>query len=111
MGDFLESCVRVADNGTELTWVPTDFLATHELEPWQELQMWADNDRPVTGSLTWSSAKALRAGLKIRPIDETVRDTVEWYKSLPAERQAAMRSGIDAAKEAAVLKAWHESQA
>jgi len=40
-----------------------------------------------------------------------VRDTVAWYKSLPEERQAEMRSGIDAEKEAAVLKAWHESQA
>ena len=110
-GEFLDACVRVADNDARLTWVPGDFLAEHELEPWRQLQMWTDADSPMSGSLTWSSAKALNAGLRIRPVEETIRDTVAWYQSLPAERQAEMRSGIPADKEAEVLRAWHDSQA
>ena len=72
--------------------------------------MWADGDSPGAGALTWSSEKALAAGLKIRPIDETVKDTLEWFKSLPAERQAKLRVGMSAEKEAKVLAAWHQKQ-
>lgn len=110
-GEFLDACVRVAENDASLTWVPGEFLAEHELEPWRQLQMWSDADSPMSGSLTWSSAKAINAGLRIRPVEETIRDTVAWYQSLPTERQADMRSGIPAEKEAEVLKAWHDSQA
>jgi 2'-hydroxyisoflavone reductase len=111
MGDFLESCVRVTGTGTELTWVPADFLTVHELEAWQQVPMWADSDSALVGSLTWSGEKALRAGLKIRPLEETIRDTVAWFKSLPEDRQAKLRAGIDPEKESAVLNAWHQSQA
>ena len=110
-GDFLNTCVSVADNDTELVWIPGDFLLKHELESWQQLQMWADSETPVAGSFTWSATKAMEAGLTIRPVEDTIRDTVAWYKSLPADRQAEMRSGIPAAKEATVLQAWYERNA
>lgn len=111
MGDFLDACVRVTGRGTKLTWVPGDFLAEHDLASWRELQMWADADSPVTGSLTWSGRKAIDAGLEIRPVEETIRDTLDWFMSLPDDRRSAMRSGIPAEKEAAVLAAWHEARA
>ena len=110
-GDFLDACVAVADNNAELVWMPGDFLAEHELESWRQLQMWADADLPISGSLTWSATKAIEAGLTIRPVEETIRDTVAWFKSLPADRQAEMRSGIPVDKEAAVLAAWAERNA
>lgn len=110
-GDFLNACVSAADNDTELVWIPGNFLLEHELESWRQLQMWADSESPVSGSFTWSATKAVDAGLKIRPVEETIRDTVTWYKSLPAARQAEMRSGIPPDKEAAVLQAWYERKA
>jgi 2'-hydroxyisoflavone reductase len=110
LGEFLEACVRVTGKGTRLTWVSADFLAEHELESWRDLQMWADSTSPISGSLTWSSTKALAAGLTIRPLDETIRDTLAWFKALPDERQANLKSGLDPDKEAEVLKAWRESQ-
>jgi len=110
-GEFLNACVDVADNDAELVWMPGDFLAGHGLESWRQLQLWADGDLPISGSLTWSATKAMEAGLTIRPLEQTIRDTVAWYKSLPAERQAAMRSGIPADKEAEVLSDWRERNA
>jgi len=110
MGEVLESCVRVSDKGTTLTWVPADVLTKHTLRPWQELPMWADSESPLSGSLTWSSAKALGAGLTIRPIDETVKDTLDWFERLPEKRRATLRAGISAAKEKEVLAAWHQVQ-
>ena len=109
-GEFLDACISVAGTDARLTWVPGDFLADHGLEPWQQLQMWSDADLPMSGSLTWSAAKAINAGLRIRPVEETIRDTLDWFRSLPGERQAAIRSGIPAASEAEVLEAWHGRQ-
>lgn len=111
IGGILESCVRVADNGTRLTWVPADVLAEHGLRSWYELQLWADSASAGAGSLTWSTAKALDAGLTVRPIDDTVRDTLDWFRTRPAERQSALRSGIPADKEADVLAAWRAADA
>jgi 2'-hydroxyisoflavone reductase len=105
-GDFIEACVRVTDKGTTLTWVPAGVLAEHGLESWRQLQMWADGDSPMSGSLTWSADKALKAGLTLRSVEETIRDTLTWFRSLPADRQAELRSGIPADKEAEVLAAW-----
>ena len=110
LGDFLESCVRVTDRGTRLTWVPADFLAEHKLQSWRDLQMWADSNSPISGSLTWSSSKALDAGLTIRPLDDTIRDTIAWFRTLPEDRQANLKSGLDPEKEAEVLQAWKASQ-
>ena len=109
-GDLLDSCLKVVDNGAKLTWVPADFLAENDVQPWRDVFMWADAESDGAGALTWSSEKALAAGLKIRPIDETVKDTLTWFKSLPEERQSKLRVGMSAEKEAAVLKAWHKKQ-
>ena len=92
--------------GTELEWVPADFLAEHDLQSWRQIQMWADGDSPLSGSLTWSADKSLEAGLTIRPVEDTIRATLAWFRSLPEERQAALNSGIPADKESEVLAAW-----
>ena len=107
-GDLLESCLRVTDNDAKLTWVDADFLAENDVAPWRDVFMWADSDSDGAGALTWSSQKALAAGLTIRPIDETVRDTLNWFKTLPADRQANLKVGMSLEKEANVLAAWHQ---
>ncbi|MET0641342.1 MAG: NAD-dependent epimerase, partial [Jiangellaceae bacterium] len=57
-----------------------------------------------------SSEKALAAGLRCRPVTETVRDTWEWVASRGGDRLRVYREtvehGIDLAKEAAILAAW-----
>jgi 2'-hydroxyisoflavone reductase len=49
-------------------------------------------------------------GLKTRPIEGTVRDTLDWFHTLPAERQAKLRAGLDPQKEGDTLRAWHASR-
>ena len=39
------------------------------------------------------------------------RDTLAWFQSLPAERQATLRAGLDPQKEADTLRSWHLSDA
>lgn len=108
-GDLLEACLRVVESDASLTWVPADFLAEHDVQAWRDVYMWADGDSAMAGALTWSGQKAIDAGLTFRGIDATVRDTLDWFRSLPPERQAKLRAGMSADKEAAVLAAWRSA--
>ena len=59
-------------------------------------------------SLTPTKA-AERTGLTCRPLADTVRDTLTWFQSLPAERQEKLRPILDPQKESEMLHAWHET--
>ncbi|HEY3476809.1 MAG TPA: hypothetical protein VGK56_19485, partial [Anaerolineales bacterium] len=48
-------------------------------------------------------SKAINAGLAFRPLEETVRDTLEWAKTRPADRR--WEAGLTAEREAQVLAA------
>ena len=48
-----------------------------------------------------------KTGLRVRPMAQTVHDTLAWFKTLPAERQAKLRAGLDPQKEAETLRLWH----
>jgi hypothetical protein len=41
----------------------------------------------------------------------TCRDTLAWFRSLPAERQEKVRTGLPADRETALLAAWPERAA
>ena len=106
-GEFLEATRKAVNPEAILTWLPADFLAANDVQPWNDVHMWADIDSPMSGSLTWSSQKAIDAGMTVRPAGETARDTIEWFRSLPDDRRSQLRAGMDAEKEAKVLAAWH----
>ena len=95
------------ENGLTLTWVPEDFLATQWKVEELDFPPWSPMSGDTAAASLTSTARAQKAGLKIRPMQETVADTMTWFHSLPAERQAKLRAGIDPQKEADVLKAWH----
>jgi 2'-hydroxyisoflavone reductase len=44
--------------------------------------------------------------LKARPLEVTVRDTLAWHETRPAERKAALKSGFTPEKEAEILALW-----
>jgi 2'-hydroxyisoflavone reductase len=109
-GEFLQGCRAAVNPDAELTWVPADFLAGQDIQAWRDLHLWVDAAGPQAGSLAWSSQKAVDAGLAFRPLAETARDTLAWFRTLPAERQATLRAGLAAEREAEVLAAWREAQ-
>jgi 2'-hydroxyisoflavone reductase len=63
----------------------------------------------TAGASLTSTARAQKAGLKTRPMQETVHDTLAWFQSLPADRQAKLHAGLDPQKEIDTLRAWHVS--
>jgi 2'-hydroxyisoflavone reductase len=54
-----------------------------------------------------STLRARAIGLRHRPLETTVADTLTYWRELPEERRAKPKAGITPAREAEVLKAWH----
>jgi 2'-hydroxyisoflavone reductase len=54
--------------------------------------------------------RALAKGLTFRPLAETSRDTLTWFKSLPQERQSKLRAGLTPERENEALAAWKKKE-
>ncbi|HJU73725.1 MAG TPA: NAD-dependent epimerase/dehydratase family protein, partial [Gemmatimonadaceae bacterium] len=91
----------------KFTWLPVEFLAEQKVRGWSDMPTWLPMRADNQGWGRVSIARALAKGLTFRPLAETVRDTLAWFKTLPAERQATLRAGLKPEREAEVLAAWH----
>jgi 2'-hydroxyisoflavone reductase len=98
----LETCRSVAGTDAELVWVDPDFLHAQGVEEWMELPLWL-YDEQYRGMLSVDTSPAFAAGLRTRPLEETVRDTLAWALS---ESPSDFPAGLDREKEQAVLDGW-----
>ncbi|MEH6416644.1 SDR family oxidoreductase [Pseudomonas sp. CGJS7] len=108
MGALLRESQRASGKKSSVTWVPADFLEAQKVKPWSDMPTWIPASGEYAGFGRTSVSKAQAAGLVYRPLRETVRDTLLWWRALPAERRAKLKAGLSAEREAEVLKAWHE---
>ena len=100
-------CPQPPEASSTLTWVPADFLEAQKVSAWQDMPVWIPPTGEYAGFGRRSTAKAQTAGLKYRPLQTTVDDTLAYWLSLPEERRAKPKAGLSPAREAEVLKAWH----
>jgi len=126
MAGMLDGSKAALGADTTFTWVPEDFLVEQgvigEGMMGAVLMPWIPQNGSLAGAARFSRERAFSNGLTFRPFDQTARDTVEWFTSLPEDRQAQMRAGLrggalefgkpasieqQMAREAEVLKAWH----
>jgi len=106
MAGMLYGIRAVTSTPLSITWVDADFLREHEVGGWMEMPVWVYPETETQGFSAYDCTKAIEAGLSFRPLAETARDTLNWWKSLPEEDQG-LRTGIDPEKEANILRAWH----
>jgi len=84
------------------TWAPANFLEKEKVAPWSDMPVWVPPAEE--GGMSDVSIKhALEHGLTFRPLAETTRDTLTWFKSLPKERQEKLHAGLTKEREAEVL--------
>lgn len=102
---------KALHSDARFTWVPADFLDKQKVQPWSDLPVWIPSQGDGAGFATRSIRRALAAGLTFRPLETTSVDTLKWFRTQPAERQAKLHAGLSAEREAQVLKAWHARQA
>ena len=111
MGDLLEDSLAVTDADMTPVWVDTDFIAENEVAEGGGLPIWESPDGEYAALALVDGSRAAAAGLKNRPTRETARDTISWWKTLPADRSESLRAGLSAGKEADLLRRWHEQHA
>ena len=107
MGDLHDDCLAVTASDMNAVWVGSDFIREQELMEGGSIPIWAAPDGEYAGVAFVSGEKAVEAGLRNRPVRETARDAVQWWKTLPEERTSKMRAGLDPKKEAKVLALWN----
>ena len=105
VGEMLDGIKTAEKSNATFTWVNEDFLTEQKVGPWSDMPVWTGKD---SGLARTSIDKALGKGLTFRPLAETTRDTLAWFKSLPAERQSKMKAGLTPEREAEVLAAFHK---
>jgi 2'-hydroxyisoflavone reductase len=111
-GQLLNACREPSGRHADLVWVDERFLLDRGVVPWMELPLWLPEEHAAYQQ--GDVSKAVAAGLRFRPVVETVRDTLEWaYEAgaglvTPGEFHAA---GMTAARERELLAAWTDSRA
>jgi 2'-hydroxyisoflavone reductase len=102
---MLDGIKDAEKSNATFTWVNADFLKKQKVEAWSDMPVWAGDE---LGMARTSNSRAIAKGLTFRPLAETARDTLAWFKSQPKERQAKLKAGITPEREAEVLAAWHK---
>ncbi|QQQ00222.1 SDR family oxidoreductase [Lysobacter enzymogenes] len=110
MGALLRESQKAAGKKSTLTWAPADFLEAQKVAPWSDMPVWIPARGEYTGFGRTSVRKARAAGLSYRPLRDTVRDTLAWWRKLPDERRAKPKAGLSAQRESEVLAAWHAQE-
>ncbi len=107
MGDVLTRTRAALKSDATLEWVDVKFLDDNKVQPWSDMPAWAPPVEGFEGFASVKSERAVAAGLTIRPVEDTVTATMEWWKTLPEARRAKLRAGITREREAELLAAWH----
>jgi nucleoside-diphosphate-sugar epimerase len=105
MGRMLSDMKKTTNSDARFTWVDDDFLKAQKII--DEFPIWTSPKGSEILYLTTNINKALSHGLTFRPLSETTRATLEWFRKQTPERQIKMRAGLKAQREAEVLAAWH----
>lgn len=108
MNGFLYGIKAVTPTPSTLTYVHHEFLTSRGVKPFTDLPVWWPDAGATTGFARMSRARAIAAGLRYRPLAATAGDTLEWWKSEPAERRAKLRAGLAPDREAALLSEWRK---
>ena len=90
LGELLEQTRAAVGSDARLVWVGDDALLAAGVQPWTELPLWLPGEDHA-GLLRADISRALAAGLTLRPIEDTARDTLGWSRTIPAQRPTLSR--------------------
>ncbi|MFC4469203.1 NAD-dependent epimerase/dehydratase family protein [Streptomyces xiangluensis] len=99
--DFLGECLTVTGAAGKPVWVEPRVLAEHGVAQWTELPLW----RTHAGVWSVDSNRAVTAGLRCRPIADTIRNTWAWLAAdgRPVDHPRWAEHGIAREKETKIL--------
>jgi nucleoside-diphosphate-sugar epimerase len=107
MQELLEACVEVTGSDAELVWTSPEDIDAAGVAPWTQLPIWAPPTGELVGLHDCDVSAALHAGLRCRPVQETVADTWAWMQSGEATirpRRYVSGLGLDRDLEQRILR-------
>ncbi|UCD18868.1 MAG: epimerase [candidate division WOR-3 bacterium] len=102
MEQFLNACNAQTGDNASLIWVSEEFIIGNDVD---HVPMWTPKD--WRGIFEVNCSKAIKAGLKFRPVEETIEDTLAWHATRPAEYE--LKVGPNPDKERELLRKWRDS--
>ena len=105
IGGMLDGIKTALNSNATFAWADAEFLKQQKVEAWSDMPVWAGDE---LGMSRTNISRALAKGLTFRPLGDTARDALAWFKAQKPERQAKMRAGLTPEREAEVLVALHK---
>ena len=106
MGELHDDCLAITASDMNAVWVGGGFIDDNKLAEGRSIPIWSSPDGDSGKVAFVNGEKAVAAGLANRPIRETARDTLAWWKTLPEQRTSKPGAGLSAEAEADALKQW-----
>jgi 2'-hydroxyisoflavone reductase len=106
--EFVAGIQKGVGSNPTYTWVSADFLRAQGHAPYgRQLPCFQVMRGPTAGFARFDLTPEMNAGLKFRSTEVTARDTMEWFRREPAERQARpLLAGFTPEREAELLRLW-----
>jgi 2'-hydroxyisoflavone reductase len=101
--DMLTTISKAVHSNAHLNWAPDAFLDAQKVNAWSDMPVWVPGHGDTAGFARRSIARALAAGLTFRPLPVTAADTLAWFQTQPADRQAKLKAGLAPEREADLL--------
>ena len=103
LGGLLERAALALGTPSRLVWVDEAFLLERGVQPWTEVPLWVPAGEAGIDEV--SIERALAAGLALRPLAETVRDTLAWDLARPDSARDGSKA-LKPEREVGLLAEW-----
>src|SRR5947199_8381443 len=107
IGGMLDGIKGAPNSDATFALADVEFLKQQKVEAWSVMPAWAGDE---LGMPRTNTSRPLAKGLTFRPLADTARDSLAWFKSLPQDRQSKLRAGLTPEREAEVLSAWNKKK-
>ena len=103
-GSLLVACREAAVSEANFVWAEEPFLLNEGVSPWTDLPLWVPStNSDYTGFYNININKALKEGLKFKPLSQTVADTLNWIRSRQVNK---LKTGMEITRESELLKKY-----
>jgi nucleoside-diphosphate-sugar epimerase len=90
LGALLERAIAAVGSDARLVWADEQRILDADVQPWMELPLWVPGAASA-GFMRADTRRALAAGLRFRPAEETVLDTLAWSREAGEQRPTLTR--------------------
>ena len=102
LGAMLETCRKVSGSDANIQWASVEFLKQNNVAEWSDMPVWVPDNEENQGFSRVDVSKAIKAGLTFRPLAETIKDTIDWANTRPADHE--WRAGLKSEREQELLR-------